>query len=258
MRVPAIGCVLALLLWPALTGAQSRDPAAAEALFREGRRDMERRDPAAACKKFAESQRLDPAPGTLLNLAECEEAQGRLASAWTQLRAALDQFPARDPRRPLAQRRVQALEPRVPKLTVRLPSDAPAGARVRRDEVELGPASLAIALPVDPGKHLVVLEAPGRASGRLEVTLQEGQHLDVVALPGAPVPLVATPAVVAPQAAVDRRASAPPAPPAEGTSSRRIALYATGGLASATTIGVVVTGVLWLGKRGTASDECPG
>src|SRR5262249_55537702 len=53
--------------------SQTRDPAAAEALFRQGRQAMEAKDFATACPKFAESQRLDPAVGTLMNWATCEE-----------------------------------------------------------------------------------------------------------------------------------------------------------------------------------------
>src|SRR5580704_6931738 len=62
--------------------ADAIDPAAAEVLFRQAREKIVAGDYGGACPLFKESLRLDPAPGTLLNLAECEERIGRLASAW--------------------------------------------------------------------------------------------------------------------------------------------------------------------------------
>ena len=74
----AIGLLVCLTLAP----LASADPAAAEALFREGRKLLDEGQLDAACSKLAESQRLDASPGTLGSLAQCHEKQGKTATAW--------------------------------------------------------------------------------------------------------------------------------------------------------------------------------
>jgi hypothetical protein len=171
--------------------AQTRDPAAGEALFQEGRRLMKARDFAAACPKFEESQRLDPAAGTLLNLADCEEQLGRAASAWQHWLAAADQLPAGDKRRATALARASAIEKTVARLSVSLAPSAPANAFVKRDGVVLGSGSLGVPLPVDPGRHVIVVSATGREDRETEVTLRakEQRTLLVEAGPVSDTPL---------------------------------------------------------------------
>ena len=74
---------VALLASGSPAGAQpaplGNDRVAAEALFDEGRNLVAAGKIAEACPKFADSQRLDPSPSTLLNLASCWEKLGRTA-----------------------------------------------------------------------------------------------------------------------------------------------------------------------------------
>src|SRR5687768_12828264 len=123
--VAALSLALSAGAAPTATKAPARDPAAAEALFEQGRRALEQNDLETACAKFAESQTLDPGVGTLMNWATCEERKGRIATAWQRWREALAELPADDDRLPFARERVAALEPRLPYLTITLPADAP-------------------------------------------------------------------------------------------------------------------------------------
>src|SRR4051812_21352406 len=61
--------------------AGAQDVATAEALFNRGVADMDARRYTTACPALAESQRLDPRPGRLFTLADCEALQGRIATA---------------------------------------------------------------------------------------------------------------------------------------------------------------------------------
>src|SRR6188474_3327999 len=187
--------MLSALLWVGSAGAQRGDAAAAEQLFTAGREAFERGDFASACPKFEESQRLDPAAGTLINLATCYEKLGRLASAWEAWRSALQVLSRTDERRPAVERLADAMEKRVPRLFIELAPGAPPATHVSRDAVDLGPASLGVGLPVDPGRHLVIATAPGRLERRYDVEVAEGKTQKLVVEPGeerAPAPPAST------------------------------------------------------------------
>jgi len=242
---------------PTLALADTRDAAAAEALFEAGRQAATRGDWATACPKFAESERLDPAPGTLLNLADCEEHLGHLASAWDAWHEAIASLPPGDDRIGPVRKRAAALDARIARLTVRLAADAPAGAVVHRDDVELGAASLGTPLPVDPGSHVVRVDAPGREPASTTVTLAEGDSraIDVSAgatLPPAPEPQPAThPAPSPPPSVVDT--GAPVADhPVLRTTGFVLGIAGLASLAAGAT-----TGAHALAQKSTVQNHCP-
>lgn len=166
--------------------AQGSDPAAADALFREARALMKKGAHEAACPKLAESQRLDPAPGTAVSIGECLEKLGRLADALQAYRDALDLMRTGDDRIAPVKAQVSALEKRVPRLTVAMVAGAPGGTKVVRDGVELGEASMGAALPVNPGQHIIEVTAPGHEPRKHVVKLGEGETRELRVEPGAP------------------------------------------------------------------------
>src|SRR5256885_15012907 len=129
-KLGSIAVGLALLSLAAPAAAQSRDAATAEALFRQGRQAIENKNYQEACAKFSESQKLDPAAGTLMNLATCEEKVGKLASAWQHWKEALDALPLKDDRVGFARSRVEELEKKLRRLQVTLSSGREKGAKV--------------------------------------------------------------------------------------------------------------------------------
>src|SRR5207247_1502616 len=94
--------------------AWGQNESLAEALFRDARSDMKAGNYKTACPKLAESYRLDPSTGTLLNLARCEEELGELATSWTKYQQLLDTAPGSDERRTIAQERLAGLQPKLP------------------------------------------------------------------------------------------------------------------------------------------------
>src|ERR1700684_2383602 len=119
------------------------DEAAAEALFKQGRDLMSAGNFALACSQFAESERLDPAPGTLLNLATCYERNGQVTSAWvTYKEAAMSARRADQTERArMARDKAAELEPNLPLLTIVVPpgADRP-DLQIRRDGDVVGRA----------------------------------------------------------------------------------------------------------------------
>jgi serine/threonine-protein kinase len=117
-----------------------------------------------ACPKFAEAQRLFPTPGTLLNLGDCYQHLGKLASAWGAYKQAeIASRNAGDTERQEAgAQRAQAIEGQLSKLTIIVAEDAPKGAlTVTRDGTPVGEGQWGAAVPVDPGEHAIVVAAPG-------------------------------------------------------------------------------------------------
>ena len=149
---------------PAVSHAEMTDEAGARVLFAEGRKHQaDDGRYAEACPKFEASFRLDPGIGTNFNLADCFEHLGRTASAWGRFLdvAAATKAAGQSQREQVARARAAALEPNLVRLVVEVSSPVD-GLIVERDGVVVGRASWGLALPVDPGDHVVAASAPGK------------------------------------------------------------------------------------------------
>lgn len=161
-RVLAVSLALAVTTTAATPArAQPKDGARAEVLFQEARKLIERKRYADACPKLLESYQIDPAGGTLLNLADCYEKEGKLASALARFREAVahSQKAGRTERENTARERATRLEPRVPKVTI---TSASPDVVVRLDGQELDATTLASPVPLDPGEHTVEATSDGK------------------------------------------------------------------------------------------------
>jgi hypothetical protein len=159
---PIVSLALATaLVTPPSFADDAGDEAASTELFNAGRESMRRGEYAAACPKFAESARLKPSVGALAKLAECEEHERRLVSAYTRWKQALNL--ARnlgDARAADVERQLARLDSQVPKLRVVAGADLPPDAVIRVDDLTLSTAGLGVALPVELGQHIVAASAP--------------------------------------------------------------------------------------------------
>ena len=248
-RITSALLLAAALLTPTRVLAQPGDATTASSLFLAGRRAMDANDYAQACPQFAESYRLDPAIGTLFNLANCEDKIGHLADASTHFRSVLEQVPTKDDRAPIARARLAAIEPRLSHLTLSLDPDQPAGAAVARDDVPISPAALGVSLAVNAGDHDVVVTAPGREPARTRITMKEGEHREAKLHVGPKA--TSTASSSAPVTGVD----APPQIASHGSGDTRRTLgFVLGGVGLATLGAGAITGILTLGKASIIKD----
>jgi hypothetical protein len=248
----------ALIVSLASGDARAADPAAADVLFREGRRAADAGNYITACAKFEESNRLDPAPGTLLNLADCEENRGQLARAWQHFEELYDAVPPSDERHGIAGARARSLEKRLPKLRILLASSLPS--IVKRDDTVLSSSVLGVVQPVDPGRHVIVVSSPGRWDQRYEVELGEGQGKEIAVSPGelvqppAPLPPVAATMPLDPSQPLEPSATGP----TTAGSPRRTAAYVVGGFGAASLLTGTVFGVAALTQLSASNAHCTG
>lgn len=201
----------------AFAGEPASRKAMAEALFVQGREAMQRGAFGLAAEKLEDSQAIDAAVGTLLNLATCYEELNRTASAWVTYKraAALARAQQQTDREAFAREKAASLKSSLAYIVVE-PSDPPKDLKILRDDEEIPRRLWGKPVPVDPGDYRVVARAPGRPLVERGVTAAPGKIQRVV-LTG----LVDKRRVEAPPPAAPARSKAVTQPTAGPSSQRR-------------------------------------
>jgi hypothetical protein len=162
---------LALLVWsiPCFAQQPQQDSTSfqavstAKTLFEQGQKQLEDKNYEAACASFKASNEAVARVGTLLNLGDCYEKAGKLASAWGAYFDAisLGRRQGKPEYEEFATKKKDELEPRLSKLTLVVPAEVRVeGMKVTRDKALVEPAAYGVPMAVDPGTHVVDVTAP--------------------------------------------------------------------------------------------------
>jgi hypothetical protein len=238
----------------------------AQALFDDARRLMDQKRYSEACPKLAESQRLDPGGGTLLNLALCHASEGKTATALVEYNEGLA-MATRDGRRDreeLARAAITKLEAEVPRLTVAVPqAHRTPGLELKIDDTPLPSVAWDVPMPVDPGSHAVVATVPGRAPWTAVVSIleKEKKTLEIPNLAPriewAAGPTVPPPTMTPPNGSEPSAQETPPTvyPTTSKKDSNPVYIVALGTTIAASGT-MVITGLLALSEQSKAEDNC--
>lgn len=248
LRSIAVALVASTVL-VSTAGAVERDPAKAEALFREGIELLKKDDWQTACPKFSESMGLDPSVGAAINIARCDDRAGKIATAWQGFQGArvLNRGAAGEVLSPQADQfineSIARLEPRLPKIVVSAPN-APIDLVITRDGAPF--TTLDKELTTDPGRSRFIATATGYERLELESEMLEGKTVRVL--------IQLKPA----QAGPTRRGIQPPPPPAkqEGFGPQAIAGFAIGGVGAASLIVSAITGGIAFAEASSIDEQC--
>jgi tetratricopeptide (TPR) repeat protein len=198
-----------LLVLEAVAAAQPTPDQAVQAkqLWEGGRKLAAAGKYQEACDEFTKSYALDPAIGTELNLADCQEHLGHLAIAWHLFDDGAKKDSDAD-RAKYARGRVDALTGKLATAVVKVP-DATTVGLVLKVGGQLVPPAAEVQTMVDPGSVQVELDVPGRPpqTRTQPATAGETVTFDFAAPPPAVAPSTEEPAVTTTVSVEKRRHS---------------------------------------------------
>lgn len=159
--------------------------ATAKTLFEQGQKQLDEKNYDAACASFKASNDAVARVGTLLNLGDCYEKAGKLASAWGAYFDAigLGRRQGKPEFEEFAQKKEAELEPKLSKLTIIVPPDVKVdGMKITRDKVPVETAAWGVPMAVDDGTHAIDVTAPHKLPFHTEATVDADHKAVTVTL----------------------------------------------------------------------------
>lgn len=159
---------------PAWAGGSPKDKQEAKALVKDAGKAAKEKRWADAAKALARADELDPDPQTKLDLARALVPMGKLVDASRALNGVTTSAkgPSAKKQVDAAQKLLAEIEPRIPWLKVTVqPPGASAKTAIDGHDVDAKDE-----LPVDPGEHVITVEAEGFEPAEKQVRLAEGKH----------------------------------------------------------------------------------
>ncbi|HEX9295535.1 MAG TPA: hypothetical protein VF881_06860 [Polyangiaceae bacterium] len=148
--------------------------ALARRLFTEARAAEDVRDWRSATAKLRDAISIKETAGLRFHLAYCEEQQGMLVEALVDYERSEDLATgSNDDLRKQVPAKRESLHKRIPTVTLLVPPDSSPNASVSVDGHVLPAAALGKPIPVNPGKHTLVVSRPDYAPFTTEVFLNE-------------------------------------------------------------------------------------
>ena len=250
----SLGLALVSYCLSASAAPSPTEKAAAEALFQDGVALLQQSKAEAACAKFAASQELDRALGTMLRLADCYDRTGKTASAWALFEEAASVAQARGEhaREVAARERAADVSKRLSRIKVQVANDMPNGLSIKLNGTSIPRASWDGALPVDPGEQAVEASAPGFESWTGHVNASPGPALTEIIVPA----LKKSAAVAPVPSSTPAAPGASPKPTAAGASTRRTGALLLGGVGIVSLTVAGITSYLATARNHDSRNQC--
>lgn len=170
--------LMALLTSPAQAEPSPSEIAVARELFEQGKLLQDRGEWSRANAQYRKALDIKDTPGLRYRVGYCEEQLGNLVEAgveYDRARELLESGVRADDVAELLPRTIASLQRRTPSLTLVL-QDPPPNVVLRIDGDLLAPAVVGKSIPLNPGKHSIVVSAPGYRSFAQTVGLAEGER----------------------------------------------------------------------------------